>query len=516
MFNQESKLEADRLRKDKKFDQALIIYQKLWANEKKAWNGYFVALCLRQDGQLIECRQFHDEFEKLFPGMPAMKSERLWLDYKQYIKDYDYPDFVEAGTQILAQSNQYSKETDKVYIKTVLAVVQRLSYSPTEKLEWLNKLDQSILDNNVFRFNDIAYPADRKRYFIEYANCLVDLGKHNQYIGDKMCELGFSGIKHNEFLKHITESFTFKDYKGSVHVNKLKLALVLKILAEETHLRQGKNIENIYIKNKTLSVSDLSHYTFCPVSYAIHRTFKIYSSESWQKDEWKKEKLYLADRYKRFHEANNFEYPFEDTRLALDHNLKEKFAAIFKSKMELNNATSKEPSIMKGNYGKINGAPDYIFLHPKNIRYVVTEKFSHKNSADSNVPFESDLIKHYAFLSEFESYGINFGLFLTWYYSHEEVENGKEGEKKIVINDYRLVKVKIDPKNKVKLHERIEAVKLFNEDGRLDVDGRQISYPKKCLSCSVVSYCHHKTGLYNQIELPYVIKGLDPRAGLSI
>ena len=512
MSIQELKNAADQLRKSKQFGKALSIYQKLWEQDNNAWNGYFVALCLRQNEQLVECREFHDMYDQLFPSMVPMKTERLWLDYKQYIKDYKYAEFEAAGRDILARSDQYSKETDKVFIKTVLAVVQRINYSATEKLLWLNKLDQSILDNNVFRFNHIAYPADRKRYFLEYSQALIELGSPNDYVADRLNELGFVGAKHNEFFKFIVGKFNYKNSSGITHTSRLELAKVLKVLAEELHLRKYNTTENIFIKNKTVSVSDLSHYIFCPVSYAIQRTFKIYSAESWERDEWKKQKLYLADRYKRFHETKTFDFAFEDTTIVRDNEFLEKFTAIFQSKMELNNATTKEHIIMKSVSGKINGSPDYIYLHPKKLRFVVTEKFSHKNSADVNTPFDSDLIKQYAFLSEFGNYNIDFGLFLTWYYSHEEVEGSKEGEKQIVINSYRLHKVQIDEKTKQKLHMVIDAVKIFDVAGKIEIDGKQISFPQKCLNCSVVSYCHHKTGAYNEVNIPYEIKGLKPHA----
>jgi len=504
----ENKQTADHFRREKKYDLALEIYRKLWDQDKNAWNGYFVALCFRQSGRLVECREFHDEFDKMFPGMQQMKTERLWLDYRQYVKDYDYADFVEAGTKILAHSNQYSKDTDKVYIKTVLAVAQRLSSSPTEKLEWLDKLDHGILGNDVFRINDIAYPADRKRYFLEYAQCLIDLDIHNVYVAEKMALFGFYGVKHNEFFAYLSKGFTYTDFNGRLVTSKLKLALVLKILAEELDLRRQKNMDNAYIKNKGLTVSDLSHYTFCPASYAIHRTFKIYSSESWQKDEWKKEKLYLADRHKLFLAKGTLEEAFSDTTITIDTQFREKFNAIFSSKVELNNATSKEPTVMKSSAGDIYGAPDYLFLHRKNLRFVITEKFSHKNSADSHTPFDSDLIKQYTFLQEFNNYRIDFGLFLTWYYSHEEVQDGKEGEKKIVVNSYRLTKICLDEKARKLVKDRIDEVRTFNEKGKLKVNGQQLSYPPKCLNCSVVSYCHHKTGQFDEINMPYEIQPL--------
>jgi hypothetical protein len=99
MSIQDSKQKADQLRKAKQFDEALIICQKLWEDEKSAWNGFFVALCLRQTNQLDDCRKFH----QLFPNMQAMKTERLWLDYNQCIKNCDYHYFLDAGKKILVQ-----------------------------------------------------------------------------------------------------------------------------------------------------------------------------------------------------------------------------------------------------------------------------------------------------------------------------------------------------------------------------------------------------------------------------
>lgn len=37
----------------------------------------------------------------------------------------------------------------------------------------------------------------------------------------------------------------------------------------------------------------------------------------------------------------------------------------------------------------------------------------------------------------------------------------------------------------------------------MEIDGDRISFANKCLNCSVVAYCNHKTGNFNSIELPY-------------
>ncbi|SDL84893.1 hypothetical protein [Pedobacter antarcticus] len=504
MTQSESKKIAKKLKDEKKYVEALEIYERLWTEVKDAWTGYFIAVCLRQTDQLDECREFHLKFNLLFPNMLPMKTELLWLDYKQLIKNYKNQNFEEDGEKILAQCDQYSSDTGRVYIKTVLGVVMRLDDKPNQKLKWLDKLDQSILDNNVFRFNDISYPADRKRYFIQYAYALISLGSYNGYIADQMSRLGFSGEKHTAFYKVISKSFNF-EYDGIPKIYIKPLALVLKNLSEEINLRKKRNAEIIYSRNKRLSVSDLSHFKYCPVSYAINRTFRVYSPESWQKDEWKREKIYLVDRYKIFHKSKDIKLAFNDTNIEMNQDTLDKFNAIFESKIELNNATTKEVKIMEGSDKNISGAPDYIFLHPKGARFVVTEKFSRYQSTDFKNPFESDLIKHYSFIEHFNNYKLSFGLFLTWYYTHQIVEDGKDDEKKIVIIDYRLTKVSLDQKSRNLLQTTMNDVDKFSKTQFLEVNGQQLSQPIKCLNCSVISYCHHKTGRYNEVSLPYEI-----------
>lgn len=503
-----TKEKADSFRKAKDYESALIIYLELWKQSKSFWIGYFIALCLRQTNALEDCREFHEELNKLFPNTRQLEIECLWLDYKQYVKDYRNDNFLEDAEKILRKTDQYSNDTSKIFIKTVLAVVRRLDGSHEIKLEWLKKLDHSILDNNVFRIDNMAYPADRKRYFIEYARVLVELRNFRQYIADQMSKLGFFGDKHSEFFKSLVDSFTYKNYDNTNYISITKLALVVKNLAEEFHLREKQKVEFIYNRDKKLSVSDLSHYLFCPASYAIGRTYKIYFQESWQANEWKREKLYLIDRQNIFLRTRNFSVAFEDTDIQFTEECKNKFLAIFESEVELNNVTTKEAKFMSSMDKSLNGAPDYIYKHPKGFRFVVTEKFSHIKSADFDNPFESDLIKHYAFLDRFGNYGLHFGLFLTWYYAYKDVPNGNDGDKQLVIEGYRLKKIKLEPKNVDLLNKTIQEIRDFDRLKSKPVDGNRLSHEKKCLNCSVISYCHHKTGRHNTISLPYKIQPL--------
>ena len=75
--------------------------------------------------------------------------------------------------------------------------------------------------------------------------------------------------------------------------------------------------------------------------------------------------------------------------------------------------------------------------------------------------------------------------------------------KKIRLKSYDKFPIEKSIENKTKLLATIDRVNRFKETKTFSVDGDRISYPNKCLNCSVVSYSNHKTGRFDNINLPY-------------
>jgi hypothetical protein len=89
--------------------------------------------------------------------------------------------------------------------------------------------------------------------------------------------------------------------------------------------------------------------------------------------------------------------------------------------------------------------------------------------------------------------------------------NNAQIKKKIVVSSYRLFKVVPGSDNNRKLKTTIDLVLKLRQTKAIDIEGSKISYANKCLNCSVVSYCNHKTGKLNKIRLPYNINDLKIR-----
>lgn len=489
MTLQELKSEAKRQKQEQNFDKAVTLYEKIWEQEKNEWNGYFLAQCHRKVGNYSGAKQLHAHFDTHFPSFSPIKNEKLWLAYSQKIKDWNNDNLVADAEELICQANQYDKYTSSVYTKTIIRVVRHLLYTGEtySALEWLNKLDQSVISNTIFSFQGQIYPADRKVYFILLSDVLIRLDKHIDYIESCLTSLNFEDVKNTQFKKYIIETITFDDY-----ISRVRLALFIKYFQEEIHLRKKNSYKKIYNPQKTTLISDLSHFLFCPLSFAINETFEVKANATWEKDEWLGEKKLLIDRHKTFQRTKSYTECFSDSEIIVDSDLESDFAIIFESNIATNNATNPNPTIFSNSDNSLKGALDYIFQHPQGQKFALTEKFSGINSADSGTPFESDLVKHYAFIEELKALNLSFGYFLTWYWQLMDIETDSgQVKKKNVVSSYRLTKVEASSENTRKLNRAIDSVNKFKQTKTMKIDGDKISYANKCLNCSVISYCNH-------------------------
>lgn len=501
MTTQELKIEARKLKQEGNFFESMNLYEKLWEKEKNEWNGYFLAQSYRKTDNYSKARELHYELAKIYPDFKPLRNDKLWLDYSEKIKDWQNPNLISDAENLLSRADQYDKYTGSVYTKTILSVVKHLIYERrhSDAHEWLLKLDQSVISNQGFNYNGQWYPADRKVYFIRFADVLINLGNHINYIENCFEKLNFTSTKLSQFSTHLSKTITFDNY-----ISRFRLAKHIKHFQEEFTLREKANYNKSYNPDKTILVSDLSHYLFCPVSFAINETFDVNANSTWEKDEWLGDKKMLIDRYKVFEQTKNYEETFKESQIPINDALENDFEYIFNSQIIVDNVSDKETTVYSNNDNTLFGAPDYLMQSEDGKKYAITEKFSSIYSADSKTPFDSDLIKHFAFLDEFHTAGLDFGCFITWYWDLINIEtNNGRVKKKIVVISYRITKIERNEQNSSKLINTIKKVSDFKKSKSMAIDGDHISYANKCFNCSVFTYCNHKTGKFDSIELPY-------------
>ena len=488
--------------KDDNIHEALSVYKEIWKQEKDAWNGFFLSQCFRKENRYDDAREVHKIVEKNYPDFKPISTEKLWLDYNEKVKDWNHPEHDAAVSEILTKTNQFDKYTGPIHIKTALSLVKyylRSNANLSSVYERLIKLDHTLIDNKTYKYRGSIFPSDRKVYFIYLADTLIRSFKHNSYIKYYLKILGFENAILNQFYDYIIESITFED-----DISRHKLALYLKYYNEELHIRENDKLNNIYVRSDIIFVSDLSHFLFCPVSYAINKTFEIPDNSSWEKDEWLNEKKRLIDRYNIFKVTGSLAESIKDSRISLTDVTSSQLKDILSSEILIDNVSHSEVKVLSNSSNTIKGVPDYIFKDDNGKMFSVTEKFSYKDSISYRTPFESDLIKHYAFLEKMDDSDLDFGYFINWYwdFTTKKTSTGYT-TKKIIIISFRLYKVERNYRNLVVLNETIEKIKKFVSEFKFQVDPSKITHPRKCLNCSSVCFCNHKTGNLNEIKLPY-------------
>lgn len=498
---QELKTQANELRKQDKHDEALPLYQEIWNQEKNDWNGYYLAQCYRKSGEYFNAREIQNHVIQSSPYFAPIKNEVLWLDYNEKIKNWQNDNLLNDATELLSKTNQNDQYLGTIYTKTVLAVVKRLISDGDNEtaLNWLLKLDFHLLTNNTYKYRDQHYPSDKKTYFIQFADLLIKLEKHAEYIEQSLSLLNFSDLKHASFRKHIIESITYGDY-----ISRVRLALYLKFFKEEFRLRKTNSVEQNYNAAKITLVSDIGDFEFCPVSFAINETYKVPDNETWQKDEWLGEKKHLIHRYNDFKRHKNYREAFKDTVIEVNQRLEGDFSKFFNSQLLFNNHDGTNKTLYSNPTNTIKGIPDYVFKDANGKSFVVIEKFTKKTSEDIATAFSNDLVRVYGYINELTSLQLSFGYLIYWYWDLEDVfdEQGRV-KKKIRIKAYRIFEIKNTQQEKEHLNNTLSRLENFKRTKELTVDGNRISYPNKCLNCSVVSHCSHKTGRYNVVRLPY-------------
>jgi len=505
---QELRTKADELKKKEDFENALPLFREIWDAEKSDWNGYYLAQCLRKTSNYSDARELHSFIRTNYPNFKPIQNEELWLDYSEKIKDWDNPELLSDAENLLSRTNKYDKYTGSIFNKTVLSVVKHLIYnnSNSTALTWLDKLDFTVLSNSPFSFKGQKYASDHKAFFVRYADVLVKLDKHIEYLESCLTCLRIEGIKQTQFKKYIIETIIYEDYHGNSQITRLRFALYLKYFKEEISNRTKNAFTKIFNPKKITLVSDLSDFEFCPVSYAINETYAVSSNSTWEKDEWLGEKKHLIDRYNDFQKTKNISETFKDSSIEISDTVKNDFNEIFNAKLVINNYDGSNNTFYSNPTDTVRGNPDYVFESTSGRRFAVIEKFTKRTSEGIATAFNNDLIKLYGYIFELASLNIDFGYLIYWYWQLDDIDEGNGNiKKKIRIRTYRIFKVEKTTENKSKLTTSLSRVNEFKRTGKFEVDGDRISYPNKCLNCSVVSYCNHKIGKFNTIKLPYDI-----------
>jgi len=300
--------------------------------------------------------------------------------------------------------------------------------------------------------------------------------------------------------KKLRGSDPYKSYekKGNIHI-----PTDFNIIDFLNHELKIKNYHKVKIKstNKLLiSATDISNFTFCPVSFSIAKTFDVEKIEAAYIGERLHDEKRLSSLFKSQIHGKDGERTFTYEPEFYNAENKPFFDDILKSKLlfcghEENN-TKKYFRSQKGDYV---GQPDYIFNNSLGGIFVVEEKFifeektenNHKLSTSKKI-YQNHLNQLISYIHGINDYPIEYGYLVYWKYDgFLQIVHSCQVQKVIKTDDTRTQIITI-----------YQELKKFIEKKNHSFDFRWRNH-KKCANCVTNVMCGHKTGKFDSVSFPY-------------
>ena len=178
---QNIKEQALELRKQKRYSEAVNLYEELWSNHRDGcneWEGWGFATCLRKVGNPEKALEICRSIYQLTPDFEAGKNLYSWCIYDTEIKkdneqiEQDEGQFFKAANAIfkLTIQDQYSPYTKTVFRVIGYLTKTKTSYSASDIFHWIDKLGPNALSKEPFSFvgkdqKNREMPSDQERWY---------------------------------------------------------------------------------------------------------------------------------------------------------------------------------------------------------------------------------------------------------------------------------------------------------------------------------------------------------------
>ncbi len=558
--------DANRLRQQKRWKDARVIFDSLWAENKNQFNDWEVrhyAFVCKKEKDYERALELCEIVINRNPNFKPIYSEFYWNKYYTVLKVYP-DDTTTSAKLVIANEIKERFIADRKYspFNQTCLRMSEVFYSEknySEVIRWLSFLEPKNLDTTYSFTNnegeEINFVSQRLKYF----SILVDsYYKANQI--DKCISICIEALKQyptpskDNNIASILASATSSKYglKGENLINQmlanLKFAdnefrnsyrdkLISKSslndwennfeyyenFAEKKELNKiGKAIYKLlkeeFIKSskyshkkeyaQNISSSEIGNFAFCPASYAITKSLETNNSESSTlKFNFEKQQN-IGLLFKGQNKIENVEEILDSLAFKIEGNnlLRE----ILSGRLEHSNINGINPKIFRSINKEFLSAPDNI-LKSSGKKMIVEEKFRGQND---NVisPFHNHILEVLNNIQNIDelNYASAYIVYWSWQFQRDQDD--------IYSLNYDLkgcsiFKVELNEKWKSVLSSTISKIRDLLKGNSISFNLQNIN-ASKCAGCSVNEYCYHKTGRLREVRLPYrnfLLEYLEPK-----
>lgn len=269
-------------------------------------------------------------------------------------------------------------------------------------------------------------------------------------------------------------------------------------LVDEYNLKRKKQVRQKDATNDLcISATDLANFDFCPVSYAISKTWEVEPnllSEKGSKGHSQARVISLQETVISAGDPN---------KTKLDPQVKTFLKDIKNSVVLYSGHNEKEKTkYFKNSKSNYVGQPDYIFNNG-DCKFIVEEKFRFRGK-DRNYSFsDSHKTQLYSYILGLDEFEISYGYLIYWDYTEYDSFYDSLGDLKFL----QVLKLYKSDSARKKLNSLYEKINELKKNKIVNFDSTKLN-PNKCASCVTGRLCGHKTGRYSSLEFPYQEKYL--------
>ncbi len=191
---------AQELRKQKKYAEALELYQDEWNNNPEGNIAAGVINCLRGLERFDEAEEVALNALPDYPKLAWLKTELAWTLYLKYIKPVHTPDrelFLEKAEQIMELTNDFlPRKLTAFKVTDVLAHETRPDWYVIRR--WLERI-RGVM-NEPPTIEPGKKMSDKKKWYFKYTKALEKLGDYEEC--RQYCGKALRVFKNNYFFRH--------------------------------------------------------------------------------------------------------------------------------------------------------------------------------------------------------------------------------------------------------------------------------------------------------------------------
>ena len=255
MAYKEVKTQADSLRKQKRYSEALPLYEDLWKNHRQEcteWDGWGYAQChyhLKDYAKALDiCREVYS----LKPDFAHIRNLYAWCIYQTEMKQgpAGNPDrFLRASQAIMKLSTQ--EDEFSPYVATVFktALIYEEPFNAEKVLEWTSRLNLDLLSAEARRIDDgqgagREFASPKEKYFALRSEALLQKGNYEECIS--LCDEALAAISN---FHHDNDLWLKRRKAGALHRSgrhEQALSIMKEVLARKRDWFIKKEIAEIY------------------------------------------------------------------------------------------------------------------------------------------------------------------------------------------------------------------------------------------------------------------------------